>query len=350
MARMRELAPGQKLDRYEITELMSRGGMACVFKAIDLATGATVVLKVPHEQLEGDVVFFERFSREEEIGRRVTHPGIVRFLDPGEKSRPYIAMEYVPGSSLRAVLRSAPRLPIPRALDIGRQLAAALVYLHEHGIVHRDVKPENVVLVPPGGGVKLLDFGIAFLESARRMTWAGLSGVLGTPDYMAPEQIQGRRGDARTDVYALGTILYEMVTGHLPFDAPDALSMMHAKTHRDATPARQHLPDLDPGLEAVLSLALARDRRDRYANARELLADLDEPHRALSRVAARPPTRMARRWPWRWGWGAAAACVLIGAAAACAVSAGRIALDRSSPAPLESSAQPRHGWFRAGRS
>jgi serine/threonine-protein kinase len=324
---MRDLATGERLDRYEITDLLSRGGMGCVFKATDLVSGETVVLKVPHEHLESDIVFYERFKREEEIGRRLDHPGIVKFLSQSEQSRMYLAMEYVPGGSLRALMSSARPLPVERALAIAQQLCAALAYLHDQGVVHRDVKPENVLLVPPDGSVKLLDFGIAFLESARRLTWAGLSGILGTPDYMAPEQVQGRRGDARTDVYAVGTILYEMLTGHLPYEAPDAVALLHAKTHRDPTPAGQHVPGIEPGLAALLARALARDRNDRYATAREMLEDLQDP----SRAARRPVLARQRRtfsWPWPRHRQVLLTSMLIGALAAGVASLSRLATDR----------------------
>ena len=290
---MRDLAVGDRVDQYEITDLLTRSGMASIFKATDRDSGATVVLKVPHLQYESDVVFYERFQREEEIGRRLDHPGIVRVLAPCEKSRMYLAMEYVEGQSLRALLRAKGPLPTEEALDIARQLCGALSYLHHEGVVHRDVKPENVLLVPPSGAVKLLDFGIALLESARRLTWAGLSGTLGTPDYMAPEQIRGRRGDARTDVYAAGTILYEMLTGHLPFDADNAAAILRAKTHRAPTPPGDYVRGLHPSLQAIVLKALARDPRDRHRTADELLADLREPF-AVSRRAR--PTQRARNW------------------------------------------------------
>src|SRR5262249_53760052 len=157
----------------------------------------------------------ERFRREEDLGQRLDHPFVVKFLRPRRKSRMYIAMELVEGTSLRALLQREKTVPVQRALDIAAKICEALVYLHDQRVVHRDLKPENVILLPDGS-VKLLDFGIALDESARRLTWTGLSSTVGTPDYMAPEQVGGRRGDARTDVYALGTIAYEMLTGHMP--------------------------------------------------------------------------------------------------------------------------------------
>ena len=338
---MRDLSVGEKLDRYQITDLLSRGGMGCVFKATDLESGGAVVLKVPHEHLESDIVFYERFLREEQIGRRLDHPGLVKVVGPAEKSRLYLAMEFVPGRSLRALLSSDRRLPVERALGIARQLCAALSYMHDHGVVHRDLKPENVLLAPPDGTVKLLDFGIALLESARRLTWAGLSGVLGTPDYMAPEQIHGRRGDARTDLYALGTILYEMVTGHLPYEAPETMALLHAKTHLAPTPAKEYLPGIDPGLDALLSRALARDRRERYASASEMLVDLENPSRATSRAQSFKPAKTFH-WPWRWRRTIVLASLLVGTTAAC-VASRRVVIEGNTPSVTARAEAPSGG-------
>ena len=279
---MRDLSVADELDQYRITDVVARSGMATIFKALDRETRQTVVLKVPHPQYEGDVVFFERFRREEEILSRLDHPNVVRMLPPREKSRMYLAMEFVEGPSLKTVLGSEGTLPVDRARDIACQLCDALAYLHRAGVVHRDLKPDNVTLTPDGR-VKLLDFGIALLDSARRLTWSGLSGTLGTPDYMAPEQIHGRRGDARTDVYALGTVLYEMVTAHLPYEAENAAAQLHAKTHRSPTPPDRWVPDIDPAFAGVILRALARDPRERQASAEELQADLRDPVGAASR-------------------------------------------------------------------
>ena len=183
-------------------------------------------------QFESDVVFFERFKREESIGQKLDHPHVVKVLKPRAKSRMYLAMEYVEGKSLRAIMQSAGALPADKALDIARQVGDALCYLHAHKVVHRDLKPENV-LVTADGQVKILDFGIALDETARRLTWAGLSSAVGTPDYMAPEQIGGRRGDERTDVYALGTMVFEMLTGELPYEAPNPHALLSAKANDD---------------------------------------------------------------------------------------------------------------------
>ncbi len=287
--RMRDPVVGEPLDQYELTALLARSGMATIFKAKDTFSGATVALKVPHLQLEADVVFSERFNREERVGQKLEHPNIVRVLKPREKSRMYMAMEFVEGKSLRAMMGKHP-LPTQQALDIARQVCDALVYLESQGVVHRDLKPENV-LITPDGQVKILDFGIALAEGSRRLTWAGLSATLGTPDYMAPEQIRGRRGDARTDVYALGMLLYEMLTANLPFESSNPRALLRAKATGEPRSPSYHVPGFDPHLEAIILKAIERDPRDRYASAAELCADLRNP----AAVPVRDPATGLRR-------------------------------------------------------
>ena len=273
---MREVSVGEKLDQYQLTEVIARSGMASIFKGIDTLSGQTVAIKVPYVQFESDVVFYSRFQREEEVGRRLDNPHIVKVLTPVKKSRMYIALEYVDGISLRAIMRDPRPTPVAKALDYTRQLCEALVYMHSQGVVHRDLKPENV-LVTDDGNLKIFDFGIALDESARRLTWSGLSSTIGTPDYMAPEQVSGRRGDVRTDIYAVGTILYEMLTAELPYAGSNVYAMMKAKTGEDPQPPTRYIHDLDPHLEEIILHAIERNPRDRYASAAELLKDLQNP-------------------------------------------------------------------------
>jgi serine/threonine-protein kinase len=277
---MREVNVGEKLDQYELTELIARSGMASIFKARDLVNGATVAIKVPYLQFESDVVFYGRFQREEEIGRRLNHPNIIRVLTPKRKSRMYIAMEYIDGVSLRAMMRDTRPLDIAQSLNIARQVCSALVYMHSQGVVHRDLKPENI-LITESGQIKIMDFGIALDESARRLTWSGLSSTIGTPDYMAPEQVSGRRGDVRTDIYALGTMLYEMLTGNLPFEGENVYAVMRAKANEDPQPPSRYRPDLDPHLEEIILHAIARLPRDRYRSAAEMQKDLCDPSQVI---------------------------------------------------------------------
>ena len=284
---MRELNVGEKLDQYVLTELLARSGMASIFKADDTVGGRPVALKVPHKELESDVVFYQRFKREEDVGLRLNHPAIVRVLRPEKKSRMYLAMEFIEGTSVRAMIQQRGALPRQEALDIASQLCEALSYLHKQRVIHRDIKPENI-LIGADGKMKLLDFGIALDESSRRLTWFKLSSTLGTPDYMAPEQIGGRRGDERTDVYGVGTLLYEMLTGKLPYTAPNAHALMRLKTSEEPRPPTYYVPNFDPLLELIILRAIARNPRDRYENVDELLADLRDPQRAADPSRAKP--------------------------------------------------------------
>ena len=272
--------------------------MASIFKATDTESGAPVALKIPHMQFESDVVFFERFKREESIGQKLDHPHIVKVLKPRAKSRMYLAMEYVEGKSLRAIMQSSGKLPVDRALDIAQQVGEALVYLHGRKVVHRDLKPENVLLTADGQ-VKILDFGIALDETARRLTWAGLSSAVGTPDYMAPEQIGGRRGDERTDVYALGTMVFEMLAGDLPHAAPNPHALLSAKTNDDPRPLSYFLPSVDPALDAVVVRAIQRSPRDRYQTVAQFLTDLRDPKSAVHADGSRTTTPARRPLPRR---------------------------------------------------
>jgi serine/threonine-protein kinase len=292
---MGEARAGERVDQYQLTELLARSGMASIWRAVDTETGATVALKIPHPQYEGDVVFSQRFQREEEVGQRLDHPHIVKVLRPQKKSQPYLAMEFVEGRSLRALMQEQRPFPTEQALDLAGQVCDALAYMHGQGIVHRDIKPENI-LVDASGRAKILDFGIALDESARRLTWTGLSNTIGTPDYMAPEQIGGRRGDERTDVYAVGTLLYELLTGELPWSAANPNALLRSKANEEPRPPSYHLPTIDPNLETIILRAIARAPRDRYPNAQAMLADLRNP--AAVQPLERPPAarpRVARR-------------------------------------------------------
>ncbi|HVN88919.1 MAG TPA: serine/threonine-protein kinase [Candidatus Binataceae bacterium] len=294
---MREVNVGEKLDQYELTDLIARSGMASIFKARDTVDDSTVAIKVPYMQFESDLVFFNRFEREEEIGKRLSHPSIIKVLSPKRKSRMYIAMEYVEGISLRAIMRDNRPMSVEMALGFARQICEAIAYMHSQGVVHRDLKPENILVAD--GRIKIMDFGIALDESARRLTWSGLSSTIGTPDYMAPEQVNGRRGDVRTDIYAVGTILYEMLTGELPYSGENVYNVMKAKTNEDPQPPTVYRHDLDPHLEEIILRAIERQPRDRYDSAVEMLEELKDPSKvALHGRAARlhPRSLAWKKW------------------------------------------------------
>ena len=271
-----ELGPGMVLDgRFEITDLVARSNMASIFKAVDRKTGQGVAVKVPLMSLEGDIAGFERFQREEEIGARLDNPAILKVIKvDGTKSRPYLAMEFLQGRTLAQLLSKRKKLPELEAISYASHICGALEYLHANGIVHRDLKPQNIMMCDDGS-LRLFDFGIARVESARRLTFVGLTPTMGTPDYISPEQVRGKRGDHRSDIYSLGAILYEMVTGSTPFQGENPYVVMNARVTGDPEAPRKLNPELSPALEEVILHALERDPRKRYDTAGELKRELD---------------------------------------------------------------------------
>jgi serine/threonine-protein kinase len=185
-------------------------------------------------------------------------------------------LEWVEGQLLRSLLNQRRTLEPAEAVRLISELCEALDFMHKHGVVHRDLKPENI-MVTPEGRIKLIDFGIAMKEDARRITHAGLSPALGTPDYISPEQVKGQRGDQRSDIYALGILFFEMLTGHTPFEGPNPLAVMNERLMHDARPARELNPEVTAELQEVLDRALERDPRHRYATAGEMAWDLEHP-------------------------------------------------------------------------
>jgi serine/threonine protein kinase len=277
---MNEIQAGDVLDgRFEIYELIGRGGMGSVFKATDLTTGRPLAVKIPFFELESDPGFYSRFEREIEIGKRLDHPGILKVLAVERPSRPYLAMEYLEGETLWDRLQRGRPLPTGEALRIATLICESMEYMHDNGIVHRDLKPTNVMLCRDGS-IRIMDFGIAMMGTMRRLTFTGFTKRLGTPHYMAPEQINGRRGDARTDVYSLGALLYEMTTGHAPFDEQhDLYSVMNARLVGDPVAPRVYNPMVAPEVEEITLHALARDPGDRYGTAAAMKAELVAPER-----------------------------------------------------------------------
>jgi serine/threonine-protein kinase len=271
-----DLTPGMLLDeRFELTDLVARSNMASIFKAKDRRTGDSVAVKVPLMALESDVAGYERFNREEEIGARLNHPSILKVIKvDGAKSRPYLVMEFLDGQTLADVLAKRKPLPEPEAVSYASRIAEALEYLHANGIVHRDLKPQNI-MVCTDGSLRLFDFGIARVEKARRLTFVGLTPTMGTPDYISPEQVKGKRGDNRSDLYSLGAILYEMTTGSTPFEGESPYVVMNARVTGDPAAPRKLNPNLTPAVEEIILHALERDPKLRYPTATAMRAELD---------------------------------------------------------------------------
>jgi serine/threonine-protein kinase len=298
-----EVQLGQVLDgRFHVTDVISRSGMASIFKATDLQSGRAVAVKVPFMQFESDPGFFSRFEREEAIGKALDHPYILHIVPVADKSRPYIVMEYLEGETLRNFMRSVRPVPVPDALRIASRICEALEYMHKHDVVHRDLKPENVMLCNDGS-LRIMDFGIAKAAGMRRLTFTGLTSAMGTPDYMAPEQVKGKRGDARTDLYSLGAMLYEMVTGQAPFEGATPYVIMNARLSGDPVALRKVNPQITPHVEEIILHAMEREPANRYPSAAAMKGELDAPEKVEltgrhERLQA--PVMWQARWRTAW--------------------------------------------------
>ena len=271
---MPSLHEGDQLDQYRIENLVARSGMASIFRATDMRTGRQVAIKIPHPEMEADPVLFDRFKREADIGQTLDHPGVMKVLADGDRSRIYMVMEWVEGRLLRKALGEAGKFPPERAIKIAVAVADTLDYIHRNGVVHRDLKPENI-MVDGEGRIKLIDFGIAGQVGAKRLTFAKLTQVAGTPDYISPEQVKGKRGDGRSDIYALGVMLYEMLTGKTPFPGSNPFAIMNERLLNHPIPPREANPEISPELQEVIYRALERDPQNRYSTANEFAWDLE---------------------------------------------------------------------------
>ncbi len=260
-------------NRYELTHLIARGGMAQVFRARDRLLDRPVAIKVLFPELSVDQAFVERFRREAQAAANLSHPNIVPVFDWGEDGGTYfIVMEFIDGQPLSAVLRATGPMPPARVADIGVHVAAALAFAHRHGVIHRDVKPGNV-LITDEGQVKVTDFGIArAVNTEESLTQTGA--VMGTATYFSPEQAEGIGVDSRSDIYSLGVVMYEMVAGRPPFlgETPVAVASKHVRDQ--PPPLRDLAPGVPPALEAVIMKAMAKSADQRYASADDLRADL----------------------------------------------------------------------------
>lgn len=268
---------GDQFDQYQIQAHLAQGGMSDIYRAFDLVNRREVAVKIPDRSMIGDPAQYERFQRELEVMNTLKHPAILQGLGSGKYNRiPYLVTEYVHGESLRDYITAHAPLPVPEAVALVRKIADGMSYCHENNVIHRDLKPENILVTSEGQPV-VMDFGLALTKGAHRVTYSNLSATMGTPDYMAPEQIEGQRGDQRTDVYALATIFYELLAGDTPFSGDNQTAVL--AQHLNGTAARLDKvnPQVPPEIAAVVAHCLARNPEDRIASMRAMIDMLDHP-------------------------------------------------------------------------
>src|ERR1043165_5094781 len=291
--------------RYELDGVVGRGGMAEVYRARDLRLDRIVAVKTLREDLARDQTFQARFRREAQSAASLNHPSIVAVYDTGEDMAgpspvPYIVMEYVDGRTLRDLLRQDRRLLPERAVELVDGILRALDYSHRGGIVHRDIKPANG-MITRAGDVKVMDFGIARAMADSAATMTQTAQVIGTAQYLSPEQARGERVDARSDLYSTGCLLYELLTGRPPFlgDSPVAIPSHHAR--ENPVPPSRLDPEVPPWADSIVLRAMAKDPRERYQSAAEMRADIQ---RALSGVPVAAPRGVGYATTQRMGAGA----------------------------------------------
>jgi serine/threonine-protein kinase len=276
---------GDQFDQYQIQSYLAQGGMSDIYRAFDILTRREVVIKIPNQSMLGDPAQAERFQRELEVMASLDHPAILKGLGSGVYNRiPYLVTEFIDGKSLRQVMELSGAFLPEKAIPIILKVAEGMAYCHAQGIVHRDLKPENILIRLEDGQPIIMDFGLALTRRSHRVTFSNLTVTLGTPDYMAPEQIEGQRGDIRTDIYALGTILYEMLAGTPPFGGDTPLAVMAQHLNNTAPRLDQVAPKVSPALAAVVARCLQRRPETRYADMPALMEALQNPASADLRL------------------------------------------------------------------
>ncbi|MEE6295872.1 protein kinase domain-containing protein [Georgenia wangjunii] len=298
--------------RYELRDVLGRGGMAVVHLARDIRLERWVAVKVLHGELARDPLFRSRFRREARAVAGLNHPGVVSVHDvghdhvegsrAGEPGIPFIVMEYVAGQSLRARLREG-ALALEESISHQVGVLQALEFIHRAGVVHRDIKPANV-MVTPDGRIKVVDFGIARVGGDPNAPATQTHALLGTAQYLSPEQLRGEIADARSDLYSAGCLLYELVTGRAPFVGDEPVAVAYQHVHEDPLRPSDYRPEVTSALDAVLLRALAKDRNDRFQSARSFREALQSAAKGVNRADDRAGTdtldnMVALRSPWR---------------------------------------------------
>jgi eukaryotic-like serine/threonine-protein kinase len=268
------IGPGAALGgRYEILQVLGEGGMGVVYKARDRELDRVIALKVIRPGLASNPDIVARFKQELLLARQVTHKNVIRIFDLSEaEGLKFITMEYVEGLNLKAFITQATKLPAEDATQIIKQVCQALLEAHEEGVVHRDLKPQNI-MVDSQGRVKVMDFGLARSAELSGLTQTG--GILGTPDYMSPEQVKGEEADARSDLFSLGIVFYELLTGRMPFQANTPYATLWKRVNDRAVPPAKLDPSVSAQLSQIVAKCLEPDPESRYQSAAEILRDLE---------------------------------------------------------------------------
>jgi serine/threonine protein kinase len=287
---MDTLKPGERIDTYKITKMLHEGEMSKVYQAFDLFHNETVVLKIPLDDILNRPILYYQYQNEECIGRYLNHDRIVRFLRR-DRSGVYLVMEYITGDNLRALLNKKKKLPLETACGYTLKIAEGVQYLHEQAILHLDLKPDNI-MVTPADDIKILDFGLANHLNHHDLLAQDLPGPKGTPYYIAPEQLCGRRNYRESDIYSLGILLYEMLTGQLPHGRSKKLSRVRYRIKRDPIPPRYYDRDIPPSIQEVILKSLAKIPEERFRSTADFISALknhaDLPPTVLGGLVTRP--------------------------------------------------------------
>jgi serine/threonine protein kinase len=289
---MAALETGQLIDgKYEIIKFIAHGGYGDTYLAMDVRDNQKVALKLPDVNQLGDPAVYERFKREVAIGQLLRHSDLTVSIDSSEGNPPYLAFHYLEGDTLSTLLDQKRSFGVGESIEMVANLLDALAYCHSKGVYHRDIKPENLIY-GRDGHLKIIDFGIAVMSNSPRVTWRGFSGLIGTPEYMSPEQIKGERGDEKSDIYSVGCLLYNILAGFPPYNGDNPMTIMYQHLTSQPTPLTEIRRDVPVAIWACIRHAMRRRKNERYDSADAMAADLRNPEKVDLRFVDLPDPPM----------------------------------------------------------